>query len=60
MEGYPFYIINLDRSKDRWNNMKAHYDNNNIVRVEGYDGNIIDSYNDIRYAKYNYNQQLHV
>lgn len=54
MEGYPFYIINLDRSKDRWNNMKTHYDNNNIVRVEGYDGNIIDSYNDIRYAKYNH------
>ena len=47
MEGYPFYIINLDRSKDRWNNMKAHYDNNNVVRVEGYDGNISDSYNDI-------------
>lgn len=54
MEGYHFYIINLNRSKDRWNNMKTHYDNDNIVRIEGYDGNIIDSYNDIKYAKYNY------
>ena len=54
MEGYHFYIINLKRSSERWNNMKKHYDNDNIVRVEGYDGNIIESYNDIKYADYNH------
>ena len=54
MEDFTFYIINLDRSKERWEDMKAHYDNDKIVRVEGYDGNIIDDYKDIKYAEYNH------
>ena len=45
MEGYNFYMINLNRSYDRRNTMNRLY--TNIKRIEAYDGNLLDTYDDI-------------
>jgi GR25 family glycosyltransferase involved in LPS biosynthesis len=47
MEGFPFYIINLDRCPDRWLDMESHYDKTTLHRISAYDGNKLKSYDDI-------------
>ena len=54
MDNYTFYVINLNRSKSRWEDMVNHYDR--LVRVEAYDGKLLKDYKDIKYARYNYKE----
>ena len=47
MEGYKVYVINLKRSIHRLKLMKSMYDNSKMEIIEGYDGKILYSYDDI-------------
>lgn len=46
MEGYNFYVINLDRCKDRWDTMLKTY-SDTLIRVNAFDGNKLKEYDDI-------------
>ena len=48
MEGFPFYVINLDRCPDRWSDMESCYDKTTLHRISAYDGNKLKSYDDIK------------
>tara|TARA_X000000950_G_scaffold288406_1_gene405029 strand:- start:2996 stop:3748 length:753 start_codon:yes stop_codon:yes gene_type:complete len=47
MEGFKFYMINRDINIKRRNNMESLYDNNDLIRIRAYDGDLLESYDDI-------------
>lgn len=48
MENFKFYIINLEKSKDRWMKIKNMYQKDLVHRIDAYDGNILHNYNDLK------------